>query len=144
MAPPTVVIVPGLWLGPRPYELLVNELKNAAPELTDIVYAPLVSTGTRSPGAPTMMDDAMAIRVVIKPLVEAGKRLVIVAQSAGGFLSGMATEGLEVGQKLATASGSGVERFVFVAAGILPLGAPHPNPGFISRVSSPFSRARIS
>lgn len=126
MVAPTIVIVPGFWLGPRPYEPLVDAMKKAAPSLTDIVYAPLVSTGTRSPGAPNMLDDAMGIRAVIKPLVESGKRLVIVGHSSGAFLSAMATEDLEVGQKLAAPSGGGVERFVFVAGGLLPVGAPHP------------------
>ncbi|KAL4978863.1 hypothetical protein BDW66DRAFT_148718 [Aspergillus desertorum] len=77
---PAVVIIPGLWLGPKPYELLVNETQKAAPSLTDFVYAPLVSTGTRSPGNPTMYDDAAGIRGVIKPLVEAGKRLFLVLE----------------------------------------------------------------
>ncbi|KAL3448448.1 Alpha/beta hydrolase fold-1 [Aspergillus insuetus] len=133
MPPPTIVIVPGLWLGPRPYELLVDEMKKFAPSLTDFIYAPLISTGTSSPGNPTMYDDAMEIRGIIKPLVEAGKRLVIVGHSAGAFLSGMATEDLEVGGTVAALSGGrgGVERFVFIAGGILPLGAPHPDLGFL-------------
>jgi pimeloyl-ACP methyl ester carboxylesterase len=138
MVAPTIVIIPGLWLGPRPYELLVEEMKKAAPSLTDFVYAPLVSTGKASPGNPTMHDDAMGIREVIKPLVQAGKRLVLVGHSAGAFLSGMATEDLEVGEKLAVASGGGVERFIFIAGGILPPGAPHPELNFYRiEVSSP-------
>jgi pimeloyl-ACP methyl ester carboxylesterase len=134
MPPPTIVIVPGLWLGPRPYELLVEEMKKLAPSLTEFIYAPLISTGTCSPGNPTMYDDAMGIRGIIKPLVEASKRLVIVGHSAGAFLSAMATEDLEVGGKFAAPSGGGgggVERFVFIAGGILPLGAPHPELGFL-------------
>ncbi|KAL4860696.1 hypothetical protein BDV12DRAFT_191553 [Aspergillus spectabilis] len=105
-------------------------MKKAAPSLTDFVYAPLVSTGRASPGNPTMHDDAMGIREVIKPLVQAGKRLVLVCHSAGAFLSGMATEDLEVGEKLAAASGGGVEKFIFIAGGILPPGAPHPELNF--------------
>ncbi|KAF9887614.1 hypothetical protein FE257_009707 [Aspergillus nanangensis] len=131
MASPTIVIVPGLWLGPRPYELLVEEMKKAAPSLTDFVYASLVSTGKSSPGNPTMYDDAMGIREVIKPLVEAGIRLVVVGHSAGAFLSAMATEDLEIGEKLAAPSGGGVERFIFIAGGILPVGAPHPPMAFL-------------
>ncbi|KAL3470107.1 hypothetical protein BJX99DRAFT_251472 [Aspergillus californicus] len=80
-------------------------MKKAAPTLTDFVYAPLVSTGKASPGNPTMHDDAKGIP----------------------FLSAMATEDLEVGERLAAPSGGGVERFVFIAGGILPLGAPHPD-----------------
>ncbi|KAL3430068.1 hypothetical protein BDV09DRAFT_189577 [Aspergillus tetrazonus] len=74
-------------------------MRKAALGLTDFVYAPLVSTGTRSPGNPTI---------------------------AGAFLSAMATEGLEVGEEVAMKSGGGVERFVFIAGGILPVGAPRP------------------
>ncbi|KAL2827112.1 Alpha/Beta hydrolase protein [Aspergillus pseudoustus] len=131
MPGPTIVIVPGLWLGPKPYELLVEEMKKAVPSLTEFVYAPLVSTGTSSPGNPSMYDDAMGIREVIKPLVESGKRLVVIGHSAGAFLSAMATEDLEVGEKLATPSGGGVERFVFIAGGILPVGATHPETTFV-------------
>ncbi|KAL5341910.1 alpha/beta-hydrolase [Aspergillus crustosus] len=130
MPAPTIVIIPGLWLGPHPYELLVEEIKKAEPRLTDIVYAPLVSTGKRSPGNPTMYDDARAIRAVIQPHVEAGKRLVLVGHSAGAFLSAIATEDLEIGERLAAPSGGGVERFIFVAGGILPKGAPHPEMNF--------------
>ena len=126
MAAPTIVIVPGLWLGTRPYGLLVDEMKKKSPSLTDFVYAPLVSTGKKSPGNPTMLDDAMGIREVIRPLVEGGKRLVIIGHSSGAFLSAMATEDLEVGQRLATPSNGGVERFIFITGGILPAGAPHP------------------
>lgn len=136
MSAPTIVIVPGFWLGPRPYELFVNELKKARPLLTDIVYAELSSTGTRSPGAPNMLDDAMGIRAVIKPLVEAGKRVVVIGHSGGAFLSAMATEDLEVGQKLAVASGGGVEMFVFIAGGLLPVGVPHPPTNWAAKASS--------
>ncbi|KAK4494432.1 hypothetical protein PRZ48_014730 [Zasmidium cellare] len=125
MSGPTIVIVPGFWLGPKPYELLAEELKKAAPSIPEIVYAELASTGTKSPNAPTMQDDANGIRAVIKPLVEAGKKVVVIGHSSGAFLSAMATEDLEVGQKLAK-SGGGVERFVFIAGGILPVGARHP------------------
>lgn len=137
MGAPTIVIVPGFWLTPRPYELLVEEMKKAAPSLTDFVYAPLASTGTKSPNAPNMLADAKGIRGVIQPLVESGKRVAIVAHSAGGFLSSMATEDLEVGQKLAAPSGGGVERFVFIACGILPVGAAHPPTNWEARVSLP-------
>lgn len=135
MGAPTIVVVPGLWLGPHPYDLFVNELKKAAPSLTKIVFAELRSTGTRSPGAPNMLDDAMGIRSVIKPMVEAGERLVIIAHSGGAFLSAMATEDLEVGQKLATPSGGGVEKFIFIAGGILPVGVPHPPTNWEAKAS---------
>ena len=134
MVAPTIVIVPGLWLGPHPYELLVEEMKKKSPLLKDFVYAPLVSTGRKSPGNPTMLDDATGIREVIKPLVEGGKRLVIIGHSSGAFLSAMATEDLEVGQKLAIQSGGGVERFVFITGGILPTGAPHPPTNWETKV----------
>lgn len=143
MVVPSIVVVPGFWLGPRPYDLLVDELKKAAPSLTDIVVAQLASTGTRSPGAPNMFDDAMGIRAVIKPLVEAGKRLVVIGHSAGAFLSAMATEDLEVGQKLAAPSGGGVERFIFLAGGLLPVGAPHPPTNWEAKASPPYCQQLI-
>lgn len=135
MVAPTIVIIPGFWLRPSPYDLLVDELKKAAPSLTNIVFAQLTSTGTRSPGALNMLDDAMGIRAVIKPLVETGKRLVLIGHSSGAFLSAIATDDLEVGEKLALPSGGGVERFIFIAGGLLPAGAPHPPTNWEAKVS---------
>lgn len=130
MALPTIVIVPGLWLGPKPYELLEQETKKLLPSLPDFVYAPLVSTGRASPGNPNMTDDSLGVRQVIKPLVEAGKRLVLIGHSTGALVAAGSTEDLEVGEKLAAPSGGGVERFVFIVGGILPVGSPHPPMSF--------------
>ena len=139
MTTPTLVIVPGLWLGPYPYQKWADEtLTKMEPSLKgNIFYAPLASTGTRSPGAPNMTDDATAIRKVIQPLVEAGKKVVVIGHSSGAFLSAMSTEDLEVGQKLAVPHGGGVEKFIFIAGGLLPVGAPHPPTNWEAKASVP-------
>jgi pimeloyl-ACP methyl ester carboxylesterase len=148
MTAPTLVLVPGLWEGPTVYDSLREILAKAAPPIPDCHPAPLRSTGTTTPGNPTMLDDIQGIREVVEPLVQAGKRVVVVAHSAGGFLGSAAVEGLEVGGKDTKGSGGGVEKMFFIAAGIAPAGTQHrPQPfmdfqaGFFSLCGSAISNA---
>ena len=95
MSQPTLILVPGVWEGPHVFDPLRSALSKHG--FTDIVVAPLRSTGHTSPDNPTLQDDIAGIRVVIEQQVKAGKRVVVVAHSAGGFLAAAATEGLEGG-----------------------------------------------
>lgn len=132
MVPPTLVLVPGVWEGTAVFDPLREIL--AKHGVTDVHTAPLKSTGHVSPGNPTLHDDVAGIRSVIAPLVAAGKRVVVVAHSAGGFLASAATEHLEKGY---TEGPGGVEKFFFIAAGLMPSGARHsPLPFMDFQVSS--------
>ena len=125
MALTTLVFVPGLWEGTSVFELLREILAKASPPIIDCYSAPLRSTGTTSPGNPNLKQDVDGIRVVLEPLVKAGKRVVIVAHSAGGFLGSEAVEGLEVGGKNTGGNGGGVEKMFFIAAALFRAGYEH-------------------
>ena len=94
-----------------------------------ISIAPLVSTGVAySPPpahTPSLHDDEAAIRKVIEPLVESGKDVVIVAHSAGGYISAGAVQGLCKPKRKQSGKTGGVVYFVFYCAGIAPIGFKH-------------------
>lgn len=125
---PTIVFVPGLWEGPTVFEQTALLLRVAGFE-TDT--AALLSTGTKSPGNPTMEDDMAAIRKVVASYVEQDKDVVLVPHSAGGFLASGAIEDLESSKRAAAGKKGGVCKIVFLAAGILPEGAAHTSMPFM-------------
>lgn len=94
MAKPVVVFVPGFWEGISAFDSVSIELKTVHGYSTAAV--PLASTGTASPGNPTLKDDVRGIRSAIEPLVQDGKELLLVLHSAGGFLGAQAIKGLSV------------------------------------------------
>lgn len=123
MTKPTILLVPGLWEGPTVFSQVISSLSSLGyPTET----APLISTGTRSPGNPGMKDDTAAIRLVVQKLVEEEeKEVVMVLHSAGGFLGSSATEGLTLEKRAQEGKTGGVRKFVFLCAGIMPLGQTH-------------------
>lgn len=120
MTTPTLILVPGFWEGMAVLEPLMEILAKASPPIIDCHFVPLRSTGTTSPGNPSAKEDVEGIRAVVKPLVQAGRRVVIVAHSAAGFLTAAAVEGLELGGKSTGGSGGRVEKMFFIAAGLFP------------------------
>ncbi|KAI5481025.1 alpha/beta-hydrolase [Pseudohyphozyma bogoriensis] len=122
---PTIIFVPGLWEGPEVFNQVASALNSHS---YPTLYAPLDSTGTTSPGNPSMDDDTAAIRAVIAPVVKAGKNVILVCHSAGGFLGSAAVEGLKVGS---VEGGGGVEKIVLLAAGVAPAGYVHEDRPFM-------------
>ena len=122
MAKPTLVLVPGIWEGPMIYSLVAPKLKEHGFAIVD---APFVSTGTESPGNPSMLDDVKGVRSHIEPLVREDKQVVVVAHSAGGFISAAAVKGLSIKERSAEGLKGGVSKFVFLAAGLGPEGFEH-------------------
>ena len=117
-----VVLVPGLWEGPMVFSLVRPRLVAYG---FDIVEAPLLSTGTESPGNPSLLDDVQGIRRHIEPLVKQDKAVVVVGHSAGAFLAAAATKGLSAKERAAEGKTGGVTKFVFVAGGLWPEGFEH-------------------
>ena len=127
---PTIFIVPGIYEGPTVFEPLRSVLEGYgyAVHLTR-----LPSTGTASPGNPTMDDDVAAIAADLAAVVaRAGAHgVVVVCHSAGGFLGSAAMRGLTAGPRRAGGKegggggGGGVIKMVFLAAGIGPEGLEH-------------------
>jgi len=65
---PTIIFVPGLWEGPTVFNKVTSLLQSQG-YTTQV--ASLVSTGTISPGNPSMNDDIANIRSTISKAVKA-------------------------------------------------------------------------
>ena len=131
---PTILFVPGFWEGSAPFTHVASLLQ-AQGYPTEIATLP--STGTVSPGNPSMKDDILAIRSTVTDLVDKGQHVVLVLHSAGGFLGSNAIEGLGLKTRQEKQLPGGVSKIVFLAGGIFPEGFKHaPPPFFTYDVSS--------
>jgi hypothetical protein len=136
---PTIIFVPGLWEGPTVFDKVTSILQSQG-HSTEVTS--LLSTGTTSPGNPNMNDDIANIRSTISKVVEAEEEVLLVLHSAGGFLGSSCIEGLTVKAQKEKGLQGGVVKILFLAAGVLPMGATPPLlPFFEFDVSqlSPFS-----
>jgi hypothetical protein len=124
---PIVLFVPGIWEGPAPF---IQASKLLTSQGYTVHTAELASTGTISPGNPSMNDDVAAIRSVVEKVTTAGEDVLLVLHSAGGFLGSMAIEGLT--QKAYRSKGlkGGVAKIVFLTGAIVPEGTEHSKPPF--------------
>ncbi|KAJ5949352.1 alpha/beta-hydrolase [Penicillium verhagenii] len=116
---PTVLFVPGFWEGPTVFEK-VTSLLTASGISTEV--AKLQSTGTTSPGNPSMKDDVKGIRAHIEAILARGEDVLLALHSAGGFLGSEAMQGLD---KKTRGDQSGVVSIVFLAAAVFPEGYQH-------------------
>ena len=131
---PTILFVPGFWEGSAPFSHVASLLQ-AQGYPTEIATLP--STGTVSPGNPSMYDDIAAIRSTVTSLVEKGQHVVLVLHSAGGFLGSNAIEGLSLKARQEKQLSGGVSKIVFVAGAVFPEGQRHaPLPFFAYDVRS--------
>ena len=119
---PTVLFVPGFWVGTTPFDQ-VSSLLQSQGFTTQTVALP--STGSVSPDNPTMPDDIAAIRTAVQKLVEAEQDVVLVLHSGGGFLGSNAIEGLGAKTRLDKGLKGGVTHIVFLAAAVFPEGFKH-------------------
>ncbi|PYH78141.1 alpha/beta-hydrolase [Aspergillus uvarum CBS 121591] len=120
MPTPTILLIPGFWEGPTVYTELATLLTAAG---YPVETTALPSTGTLSPGNPTMKDDIAALRAAISRLVARGDSVVLVLHSAGGFLGSEAMQGLARGD--GEGGDGGVIGIVFLAAAVFPEGFEH-------------------
>ena len=123
MIKPTLVFVPGIWVGPAIYDSVAATLRDSHGYPTAAISLP--STGKESPHAPSMKDDAAAIRAGVEPLVDEGRELVLILHSAGGFLGSDAIEGLGLEARAKAGKKGGVARLVFLAAALPDVGFDH-------------------
>lgn len=119
---PKIIFVPGFWEGPTPFEPVSEGLQKHGFE-TEIVSVP--STGTTSPGNPSMKDDIAAIRTVVEKAVDADKNVVLVLHSGGGFLGSNAIEHLDIKARSEAGKSGGVSKIVFLAGAVFPPGYTH-------------------
>ena len=78
-----VVMVPGFWEGVSVFDSVSTSLEAEYGYST--LEVPLTSTGTASPGNPSLQDDVRGIHSAIESLVQDEKELLLVLHSAGGF-----------------------------------------------------------
>jgi pimeloyl-ACP methyl ester carboxylesterase len=131
---PTIVFVPGIWEGPTVFTSLSTTLQ-ALGYPTDTATLP--STGTSSPGNPSMRDDEQAIRYIVKRLViDEEKTVILVCHSAGGFLGSGTIEGLSAKNLKKKGAKGGVAKIVFLAAGLAAEGYVHGKMPFMDFVVS--------
>ena len=124
---PTIVFVPGMWVGPKPFEECSERLKKAGYETRTAV---LVSNGNVSNNF-TLNHDIAGIRATVRAaVVDEGKEVVLVLHSGGGFLGSAAIRGLSLEERKAKDLAGGVSIIVFVAGGVMPEGTEHVNAPF--------------
>ncbi|PWY83358.1 alpha/beta-hydrolase [Aspergillus heteromorphus CBS 117.55] len=116
---PTIFFVPGFWEGPSVFEHVASLLR-ADGFTTEITTLP--STGTVSPGNPSMADDVAAIREHLTKVVERGEEVILVLHSGGGILGSEAMKGLD---KTARGGNGGVVKIVFLVGAVFPEGHEH-------------------
>ncbi|KAI0878759.1 Alpha/beta hydrolase fold-1 [Hypoxylon argillaceum] len=116
---PTVVLVPGAWTAPTAYYKLIGALQKKA----FTVYIPALPTndGTRPPDS-SVDADIIAVREVVRQLVDEGKEIVILMHSYGGIAGTSALEGLTRKDRQAKDLPGGVVHLIYVAAFMLGLG----------------------
>ena len=119
---PHILLVPGLWEGTSVFDSLVS-LLHSHDYLADVI--PISSTGTKSPGNPSMKDDVAAIRKAITSTIGEANEVLLVLHSAGAFLGSMAIEGLSVRERKDKGLGGGVSKIVFLAGALREEGFQH-------------------
>lgn len=119
---PTIAIIPGFWEGPQCFENVSLLLSRKG---YHTMAWELASTGTTSPGNPSMRDDIAGIRSFVETLVAAEKDIVMVLHSGGGFLGSNAIEGLTAKARKQKGLKGGVIGIVFLTAAVFPEGFKH-------------------
>lgn len=116
------LFVPGFWEGAQPFES-VSRLLSLKHFQTETCSLP--STGSISPGNPSMLDDIAAIRSSVESVLSAEEEIILVLHSAGGFLGSNAMEGLSKKTRAESGLKGGVVGIVFLAAAVFPEGFEH-------------------
>ncbi|KAK0122243.1 hypothetical protein ONS95_010494 [Cadophora gregata] len=125
---PHIVLIPGLWVGPKVYSDVSSNLQSQNYTTTTI---PLRSTGCRSPGNPSMHDDEEFIRSKLVQLIETEQKdIVMVMHSAGGFLGTAAVKDLSKKTRSERGMKGGVVGYVFLSAAFVEVGYEHVDPPF--------------
>ncbi|KAL2059928.1 hypothetical protein VTL71DRAFT_10083 [Oculimacula yallundae] len=115
---PTVFFVPGAWHGPEGFDA-VRDLLKPLGYPTEAIAHP--SIGAEPPNK-TLADDTASTRTAIEKLVDAGKKVVVVAHSYGGVVGSCAVEDLGFAERKAAGKVGGVINFVYMTAFALPKG----------------------
>ena len=118
---PTIVLVHGAWHTPPNYQTYIDALK--AQGFT--VHCPrLPSCNGASPPSASLPEDVACVRDVVRPLVEAGERVLMLLHSYGGAVGTDAVdESLTFSFRKASGQPGGVIHLLYLCAYILPPGS---------------------
>lgn len=113
---PTLLFVPGAWHKSTCYTPVIQSLNAQGYET---VTAELASVGA-DPGMQTWADDITNIQNVLAPLVDAGKRVIIIAHSYSSLPAGEAIKSYLLRERVAAGKKGGVVHMVYISAFIIP------------------------
>lgn len=111
---PTILLVPGAWHTPAHYSTLLKLFESSSYPTTS---SALPSVTSSTPLAVTVSTDIDFVRdTLILPLLDAGKDVIVLSHSYGGFVGGAAAKGLSKSERAAEGKEGGVVGLIFVAA----------------------------
>ena len=111
---PTIALVPGAWHSPAHFSELIALLKAAG---YDTVTEKNPSCDSDEPGAQTVATDTDAVRNnVFLPHINAGKDVVLLIHSYGGFPGAAAATGLSKSELSAAGKQGGLIGLIYIAA----------------------------
>ncbi|KAI0889654.1 alpha/beta-hydrolase [Annulohypoxylon maeteangense] len=115
---PTILLLHGAWHLPLHYRSLIDPLRNSG----YTVLAPYqVTTGyDDSIDDKTHIDATNQIREYLRPLLDQGRKIVVVAHSAGGIVATGAAVGLTLEDRAARGLQGGIISIVYIAALVEP------------------------
>ncbi|KAI9151285.1 putative hydrolase [Paramyrothecium foliicola] len=132
-----VVICHGSYHSPAPYERLVDALQRKGidahcPQLptADLaklnvgdVDSPNFDLGPPQKGYPQGEDDTAAVLTVIQPLVDQGKRVVLIGHSSGGWVATQAAQPeLQFNSRKEKGLNGGIVGILYVGGFVIPVG----------------------
>lgn len=109
---PTILFIHGAYHPPACYAPLTDRLRN---EGFEVVTPRLASLGADKHGV-TLDDDVAAIRDAAAPLLAAGKSVLVVAHSIGGFLSTIAVKDYTLPTRKASGLPGGFAGIVYICS----------------------------
>jgi pimeloyl-ACP methyl ester carboxylesterase len=114
MSNPTIVLIPGAWHSPLHYAPLIELLERAR---YDVVTERLPSVGSPKPREQSVAKDAAFIeKVLLKPLVDSGKDVLLLMHSYGGCPGADAAKGYSKAERAAAGKKGGIVGLVFMCA----------------------------
>ena len=125
MAEPTIIFVPGFWEGPTIFAPVISKIESEYGYHTSTVTLP--SKGSLPPNIKTFADDVKAIQRAIENHVEESRDVIVIAHSAGGFLSSEAVKGLCIKDRSSLKKMGGVRKMIFLTGMLIPEGTKHEN-----------------
>ncbi|KAK0517032.1 hypothetical protein JMJ35_000187 [Cladonia borealis] len=117
---PIIVLVHDMWHTPEHYRPYITALEKSLFQ----VYCPLLSTSDQSlPSSHrTPMYDLYLLSELVKSLVAAGKKVIMVMHGYGGMIGSNVPENLSIDYRAARGRRGGVMHLLYMSAYILPNG----------------------